>query len=295
VSVGRRRRKSDNSFEVAKLVGLLIFLAAFALAGGNLKAALGLFLPLVFGLLGLVVVGFVGVLVWKLMSASRPPKSTPSAGWVPPSSQRSLPARATPEEEFSHEPVATKLVPAALESFSRALLDQLEWRRFEMLVEGLFQAEGRVPSRLRAGADGGIDLVLQDVPDGPVVAIVQCKAWKTYSVGVKPVRELFGVMAAEGTPQGFFVTSGSFTSEAREFAKFKPLELIDGPGLLGRLNRLEDSARTALLRSVTAGDYTTPTCPSCDTKMARRTSRHGEFWGCRSFPRCRQTFHIGAT
>lgn len=290
--MGRRRQKSDNSFEVAKLVGLLLFLGAFALTGGNIKAAVSLFLPLVFGLIGLIFLGVVVILVWKTIGSSYSPKA-----FSPAQPLGSLPPRVTPERDFSAKP-GTVLPPVPtpeVERFSQTILDQLDWRHFELLVEGMFRLEGRFPSRLRAGADGGIDLVLRDAPEGPVAAIVQCKAWKAYSVGVKPVRELFGVMAAEGTPQGYLLTSGSFTSEAREFAKFKPLELIDGHGLLERLDRLEDSARSALLQNVTTGDYTTPTCPSCETKMVRRTSKYGDLWGCRSYPRCKQKFHIGAS
>ncbi len=37
------------------------------------------------------------------------------------------------------------------ERFTQELLNQLEWRRFEMLVQALFQAEGLIASRIRAG------------------------------------------------------------------------------------------------------------------------------------------------
>lgn len=120
-------------------------------------------------------------------------------------------------------------------------------------------------------------------------AIVQCKAWSTYTVGVKPVRELFGVMAAEGAPVGYFVCSGRYTAEAWEWVKYKPMTLIDGSDLVERLNRLEREARGRLLKGITEGDYTTPTCPSCDIKLVRRSGKYGEFWGCRSYPRCKVT------
>ena len=155
----------------------------------------------------------------------------------------------------------------------------------------MFQSEGFSASRIRAGADGGVDLILKH-PDGSPAGIVQCKAWNTYRVGVKPVRELYGVMAAEGAPKGHFVCSGSFTQEAGEWAKNKPMELISGAHLLERLNRLDPKPREALLTRITAGDYTTPTCPKCDIKLVKRCGTNGEFWGCSSYPRCRQTMKI---
>lgn len=32
-----------------------------------------------------------------------------------------------------------------------------------------------------------------------------------------------------------------------------------------------------------------PNCPSCNSPMTLRESRHGKFWGCSTFPQCRQT------
>lgn len=29
------------------------------------------------------------------------------------------------------------------------------------------------------------------------------------------------------------------------------------------------------------------TCPECEGPMVPRTSSHGKFWGCKSFPKCR--------
>ena len=54
-----------------------------------------------------------------------------------------------------------------------------------------------------AGAYGGIDLVL--VKDGERIP-VQCNNWRSSKVGVSTVRELFGVMTAEGQP-GVFLSA----------------------------------------------------------------------------------------
>jgi len=172
------------------------------------------------------------------------------------------------------------------------LLNQLEWRRFEMLVTAFFNSIGHRATRSRVGADGGVDVYVYRQGEGRPFACVQCKAWHTYKVGVKPVRELFGVMAAEGINEGFFATTGQFTEEAREFASGKALSLLTGDIVIEKVNALPDGVRTALLRGLTEGDYTTPTCPSCDVKMVLRTAKDGEFWGCPNYGarRCRQTF-----
>lgn len=278
-----RRSKKDNAVDIATLIAALILLGAFALAGGNLKRTVEFFVPLVILGIFLIVAGvMLYILFWKIGNEESYPKIPQTQTHTNPTSEISL-------SDSECEPIGSD----RLERFTQELLDQLEWRRFEMLVQALFQAEGLIASRIRAGADGGIDLTLRESLDGPVTAIVQCKAWKTYTVGVKPVRELFGVMHAEGVPRAYFFTSGHFTSEARAFVEGKPLDLINSNKLLFRLNALEKSKRDSILADITESDYTTPTCPSCDTKMVRRVSRHGEFWGCRSYPRCKQTFHTG--
>lgn len=178
------------------------------------------------------------------------------------------------------------------QGFTNEFIESLEWRAFERLVEDYYRACGFEANRVRAGADGGVDLILKQSGADLPYALVQCKAWNTYTVGVKPVRELFGVMAADGVRNGYFVASRGFTSEAHEFAKYKPLKLVTGDDLRDMLNTLPDEKRAEIFGEITSGDYTTPTCPSCDIKMVRRTGSRWMFWGCSRYPKCRQRFKV---
>lgn len=56
------------------------------------------------------------------------------------------------------------------------------------------------------GADGGVDLRLRK--DGKK-AYVQCKHWKKRSVGVKVVRELYGIVMAKKADQGIVVSKAT--------------------------------------------------------------------------------------
>jgi len=64
--------------------------------------------------------------------------------------------------------------------------------------------------------------------------------------------------------------------------------------LLMMIKRLPKVSQKKLMALASAGDYVTPTCPSCGIKMIRRSGRRGEFWGCRKYPRCRRIFHAKA-
>jgi len=178
------------------------------------------------------------------------------------------------------------------DSWSLKLLRALEWHRFEKLAADFYTAQGYKARVTRHGADGGIDAELSGPEDQKTTTLLQCKAWNVYKVGIKPVRELFGVMAAQNVPNGIFMTTGEFTKEAADFAQGKPLELIDGTGLLMRILKLPADVSRALLECATDGDYTTPTCPTCGIKMTRRSGKNGAFWGCVRYPRCQQTFTI---
>ncbi len=174
-------------------------------------------------------------------------------------------------------------------SWSLTVLKSLEWKRFETLCAEYFRLAGYIPEETRIGADGGVDIRVYKPGTEKPFGIVQCKAWTTYRVGVKPVRELYGIMAAEGVANGMFMTSGDFTSEALAFAEGKRLRLVTGETLLNYIGKLSNENQQALLTVALEGDYRTPTCPQCGVKMTLRRGKGGrsDFWGCVRFPRCR--------
>lgn len=176
--------------------------------------------------------------------------------------------------------------------WSLELLKRLEWRRFEELCAAYFEVLGFKTEMNRFGGDGGIDITLYSAgAPGPAI-LVQCKAWNVYNVGIRPVRELLGVMADAKVAEGCFVTSARFTVEARALAGKNNIMLIDGADLLAKIADLAPAKSAALLAQATAGDFTTPTCPACGVKMtARSSTQYGKkFWGCVNYPKCSQTF-----
>ncbi|MDP1674314.1 MAG: restriction endonuclease [Burkholderiales bacterium] len=120
-----------------------------------------------------------------------------------------------------------------------AALELLSWREFENLVGEFFRRKGfHVEQRTGGEADGGVDLVASIGEDR---YLVQCKHWRVQRVGVKVVREICAVAAAEGAAGVFVVTSGSFTEEARRFVAENriDIELITGGQLRQMIRGLE--------------------------------------------------------
>jgi restriction system protein len=144
----------------------------------------------------------------------------------------------------------------------------LDWRTFEQLVGAMFRSGGYTVSENEgAGPDGGVDLVLRK---GTETYLVQCKQWKAFKVGVSIVRELYGLMAAEGAAGGFVVTSGVFTQDAKAFAAHKNIELIDGEGLGAML------PSPAPVRPLTKESSI---CTKCKSVMVKRIARRGKNTG----------------
>jgi len=87
-----------------------------------------------------------------------------------------------------------------------------------------------------------------------------------------PVRlkELYQSVLAEGALRGIFITAGEFSAEARVFARSRPLELIDGQGMLSTILMMPEEERAWQLQRMTSGAYAVPTCPACNCKMDAR-------------------------
>jgi restriction system protein len=56
---------------------------------------------------------------------------------------------------------------------------------------------------------------------------VQCKQWKTWNVGVKPVREMLGALTDADLKKGVFVTLRGYTGEARELADRHGIQILN--------------------------------------------------------------------
>jgi restriction system protein len=206
-------------------------------------------------------------------------------------------------------------------------LKALSWHEFELLIAETYRSEGYSVTEMGgSGPDGGIDLTAT-APNG-AHHLIQCKHYKTSKVGVKIVREILGVLAKEGGHQAVVIATGAYTKDAIKFAQGQPIELIDGPHLIERIQayKAQTPRATATTAAVTkqpvqpakevptttaAATTTTTTapprttmeeptttvaapCPKCGSGLVERTAKRGPnagntFLGCSNFPKCRYT------
>jgi len=110
----------------------------------------------------------------------------------------------------------------------RDLLD-VSPTQFEKMVVELYNLHGYKAEQTGAIGDHGVDVIVHS-PKGEKW-IVQCKRWRG-SVGEPVVRDFFGTLHHEKADRGVLVTTGTFTRQAQDWAKGKPLMLIDGEEFL---------------------------------------------------------------
>jgi restriction system protein len=126
---------------------------------------------------------------------------------------------------------------------SRPNLLDLSPEEFEHLVHNLLTRMGLETRLFRSGNDGGIDCVAYD--PRPITGgkfVVQAKLY-TRTVPPSAVRDLFGTVVDAGATKGILITTSGFGPSSYQFANGKPLQLIDGTGLLALCHQHDIPAR----------------------------------------------------
>ena len=197
----------------------------------------------------------------------------------------------TPMRRNIMEPAAP-----ATAKWSRAVFTAIEWRRFEAVCESLFAQAGFQTRSQSHGADGGVDIWLHSANAQGPVSVVQCKHWQSKPVGVKEMREFFGVMSSHQLKRGTYATTSTYTADAQQFAKANGIHTMDGPALLALISKRSPEQQQALLAVAFEGEYWRPTCASCGIKLVERKPAKGgaAFWGCSNYPKCKTTFKMTA-
>ena len=140
-----------------------------------------------------------------------------------------------PEDEISkgkEDEVTIDLIKQQAQESIIKHLERMPWDTFQKLVEALLTAMGHfVDFNAPKGKDGGIDIVAYQDALGLVKPRikVQVKHYPSNPISPEPVRALKGVLHP-GEEIGLFVTSGSFTNDAKRTARESNIHirLIDG-------------------------------------------------------------------
>lgn len=148
--------------------------------------------------------------------------------------EESEPSTSTPEEQIDE---AFKSLRSAL---AADLLDRIHEQTptfFEQLVLDVLHGMGYggahdAAERLGQSGDEGVDGVIREDELGLDLIYVQAKRWKN-PVGRPEIQKFFGALHGKRATKGVFITTSSFSNEARTYAdSVTPrVILVDGPQL----------------------------------------------------------------
>lgn len=161
-----------------------------------------------------------------------------SRGFKSPAKEFQLTASAdsmTPEDHIAlgYQQIREALAADLLRSIKECAPDF-----FERLVVDLLLAMGYGGSRQDAGqavgkgGDGGIDGIIKEDRLGLETIYIQAKRWEGV-VGRPEIQKFAGALQGQRAHKGIFLTTSSYTKEAREFASSidRKIILIDGEAL----------------------------------------------------------------
>jgi restriction system protein len=194
-----------------------------------------------------------------------------------------------------------RAVPEVVMPGGVAVIEGMGWNQFELLAADGFRQRGYTVSETGGGGGRAVDMVLTRHHE---TYLVDCKLWRSNAVGVAPLRELHGLMAARGAVGGFVLTSGVFTPEAVQFSEGRNIQLIDGSQLRDLLHAREEKTLPVVVRREGPFlDTTLPPaawrlrsqpCPLCGGPMIERVLSQGPLagrrvLGCSHYPLCEGT------
>ena len=153
--------------------------------------------------------------------------------------QLEKPATVTPSFELDKDDPRVIKGKDVLPSLDPAMnLAAMDWMDFEYLVKQLiesFYSDKAEAQSFQASRDRGVDAVILDPhPITGGKTVIQAKRYAN-TVDAAAVRDLYGTVTHEGANSGLLITTSKFGPDAREWAKGKPLKLIDGDMLLSLL------------------------------------------------------------
>ena len=125
------------------------------------------------------------------------------------------------------------------------LIQNLAWPQFKERVAEAYRRNGyNIMENSAFTADPSVDLVMRKSAN---LYLVQCRYWQNRKLGLREVKNLFSLMHEKQASGVYLLTTGIFTYEARHYALGRPINLLDGIGLVELLGKVDSSPGKELL------------------------------------------------
>lgn len=179
---------------------------------------------------------------------------------------------------------------AKLKNSGIADILQMDGFQFEHYLATLFKESGYSVKVTASRGDFGADLILNK--DGKKIGL-QAKRYAK-PVGVKAVQEIIAAATYYKTSESWVVATNSFTKSAKELAQAAGVKLIDKNKLIEMILKMNPAANKISSKTLNSIKPKDIRCKLCGGTMTVRSGKHGNFYGCNSYPQCNYTKKIGA-
>jgi len=156
-------------------------------------------------------------------------------------------------------------------------VDKMNGHEFAEFLGERFKANRYKVTMPPRSGDFGADVIINQ---GAYRAVIQAKRSNS-KVGIKAVQEVIGAVKYYGAMHGIVITNNHYTNSAEKLAASNDIEMWDRDKLVDFL--AENNLNVKELPK--EGDENL--CPQCARLLHLKTGKHGQFWGCSSFPKCR--------
>lgn len=164
-------------------------------------------------------------------------------------------------------------------------IDQMDGRQFEHYLGLLFRNQGYKVEVTRAAGDYGADLIIQK--DGKKI-VVQAKRYSK-NVGIEVVQQAQASIAHYKAHEAWVVSNRDYADAARNLSSSNSVRLINRDKLIEMILQMNPTTKPNPKQVIAQLPQKEILCERCGEKMILRKGTKGEFYGCSSYPKCRNT------
>lgn len=169
-------------------------------------------------------------------------------------------------------------------------IDKMEGRQFEHYLSHLMKSQGYSVEVTRAAGDYGADLVINKA--GKKI-VVQAKRYSK-NVGIEAVQQVYSSQNYYGASEAWVLCNRDYTEAARNLAKSNGVRLIGREELIDMILKMNPGAVPSPVQVIKENPVDAQACNRCGNPMVVRKGPKGEFFGCSSYPKCRNVKAISS-
>jgi restriction system protein len=162
-------------------------------------------------------------------------------------------------------------------------IDTMDGIQFEKYLGHLFKSHGYKVQVTQASGDFGADLIIEKESNR---IAVQAKRYSS-NVGLKAVQETVASKAHYQATEAWVITNSKFTEQAKQLASSNNVKLFSRNDLVEMILKMNPGSAPSAKQVIIENPTQEKTCNRCGNNMVLRKGPKGTFYGCSSFPKCR--------